>query len=139
MLATSDITTGTNTILLKLPFMSGITSETDHARALALIDELVENYDENIVLIEALSYVIDRYENECIEFAYFNQSQNDMDPVIATLKTLMDQYGLSISDFVGEIGNKSMVVKVLVGKSNLSCEQIKKLAKHFDINPGLFF
>lgn len=139
MLATSEITTAARTILLKLPLLSGIASKTDYTKALALMDELVESYDDNIVLIEALGNVIDRYENERIEFVYLNLRQVDIDPAIATLKTLMDQHGLSVSDFGAEIGKKSMVSQVLAGKRSLSCENIKKLTKRFSINPALFF
>ena len=89
--------------------MLGITSKTNYKNALALIDELVENYDDNIVMIEALCNVIDRYKNECEEFAYLNQHQIDIDPAIAMLKSLMDQHGLSMSDFGVEIGKKSMM------------------------------
>lgn len=139
MLATSDITTAARTILLKLPLLSGIASKTDYTNALALMGELVESYDDNIVLIEALGNVIDRYENERIEFAYLNLRQVDIDPAIATLETLMDQHGLSVSDFGAEIGKKSMVSQILAGKRSLTCEHIKKLAKRFSINPALFF
>jgi HTH-type transcriptional regulator/antitoxin HigA len=139
MIATSDITTAAQTLILKLPLLSGITSKSDYAHALALIDELIESYDNNIVLIEALSNVIDRYESECMEFAYLNRRQIDIDPAISTLQTIMDQHSLSMSDFEAEIGKKSMVSQVLAGKRNLSYDHIAKLAKRFAINPALFF
>ena len=45
-------------------FISSIADEADYARALALMDELVEDYDAQRPLIGILSDAIERWENE---------------------------------------------------------------------------
>lgn len=44
---------------------------------------------------------------------------------IAVLRTLMDQYKLTISDFQDEIGSKSMASRVLNGQRQLTLNHIK--------------
>ena len=56
---------------------------------------------------------------------------------IAVIRTLMDQYGLTLSD-LPEIGSKSMVSRVLNGQRKLTLEHAKKLAARFGISPALF-
>ncbi len=57
---------------------------------------------------------------------------------IAVIRTLMDQYGLTLSD-LPEIGSKSMVSRVLSGEEEiLTLEHAKKLATRFGISPALF-
>jgi HTH-type transcriptional regulator/antitoxin HigA len=53
-------------------FISHIANEDDYAQALALMDELVEDYEVNRQLIEILARSIERWENESDEFAAFN-------------------------------------------------------------------
>ena len=53
-------------------FISSIADEADYARALALMDELVEDYDAQRPLIGILSDAIERWENESGAFAEFN-------------------------------------------------------------------
>ncbi|EIB8317073.1 type II toxin-antitoxin system antitoxin HigA, partial [Escherichia coli] len=55
----------------------------------------------------------------------------------AVIRTLMDQYGLTLSD-LPEIGSKSMVSRVSSGKRKLTLEHAKKLATRFGISPALF-
>lgn len=51
---------------------------------------------------------------------------------IAVIRTLMDQYGLTLSD-LPEIGSKSMVSRVLSGKRKLTLEHAKigNAIRHF--------
>jgi HTH-type transcriptional regulator/antitoxin HigA len=139
MLATAAITQAAGTLTTNLPYLAGIDSEGQYNDALALMDELIEQYDTNIVLIEALGNVISRYEEECEAFEYLNRRQADIDPGVATIKVLMDQHGLSISDFENEIGKKSLVSLILAGKRNLTRDHILRLSKRFSIKPALFF
>lgn len=45
------------------PFAKDINSKDDHANALSLMEHLIEDYDHNVILIEALSCSIKRYED----------------------------------------------------------------------------
>ncbi|MBE0469380.1 MAG: transcriptional regulator [Methyloprofundus sp.] len=139
MLAIAEITKLAGNIMSNVPFLAGISNATEHRQALELMDAMLEDYDANLVVIEALSNVIARYEDKSFRFDVFNSRQADIDPAVATLKVLMDQNGLNTTDFESEIGKKSMVSQVLAGKKNLTRGHITKLAKRFGVNPAVFF
>lgn len=115
---------------------NGIKTDSDYQQALAIIDELIENYDDNLVLIEALSGVIEIYESNDDSF---QARQSRINSATATLTVLMDQHRLAARDFESEIGSEQVVMHILEGKSELSSENILKLAKRFGIIPLLFF
>lgn len=139
MLAVTEVTKLSCNIMSNVPLLAGINNDTEHQQALELMEKLLEEYDANLVVIEALSNVIGRYEDESLLFVTFNNRQTGFDPAVATLKVLMDQNGLNTTDFEGEIGKKSMVSQVLAGKKNLTREHITKLSQRFNINPAVFF
>lgn len=139
MSSVAEVTQLAVTIADRLPLVTGIKSAAEHQQALDLMEELLEHYDENLVVIEALSNVISRYEDESVRFETFNLRQATADPAVATLKVLMDQHGLNMGDFENEIGKKSMVSQVLSGKKNLTREHIMKLAQRFNVSPAVFF
>ena len=103
------------------------------------MEELIEDYDTNLVAIEALSNSIARYEAEGVSFSEFNQRIDAEDPAVSTLKVLMDQHRLNTTDFKNEIGGKSMVSQVLSGGKRLTRDHIERLATRFGISPALFF
>ncbi|STF51892.1 putative DNA-binding protein [Escherichia coli] len=80
---------------------------------------------------------ITAWEESAPEFAEFNAMAQAMPGGKAVIRTLMDQYGLTLSD-LPEIGSKSMVSRVLSGKRKLTLEHAKKLATRFGISPALF-
>jgi HTH-type transcriptional regulator/antitoxin HigA len=122
----------------KLPFLHGIDSPEQHNMALELMEELIEDYDTNIFLIDALYAVIERYEDDAPEFEEFNADIESLNSGIAVLNVLMDQHNLKTDDFKNEIGGKSMVSMIMNGKRKLSLEHIYKLAERFSISPRLF-
>lgn len=124
---------------VRAPILREISSDKDHERTLALMEELIEDYETNFVAIEALSNAIARYEADVLFFAVFNQRGLGGDLVVATLKVLMDQHNLNTTDFKNEIGGKSMVSQVLNGGKQLTRNRIEHLAKRFGISPALFF
>lgn len=139
MLAISEVTKLAGNIMSNVPLLAGISNPAEHQQALELMEELLQDYDVNLVVIEALSNVIARYEDESIQFETFNNRQEALDPAVATLKVLMDQNGLNTTDFEAEIGKKSMVSQVLAGKKNMTRDHITKLAQRFGVNPAVFF
>ena len=50
-------------------FVSHINDEHEYELALALMDELVDEYDKYLPLIEVLSLSIEKWENEADEFS----------------------------------------------------------------------
>jgi len=139
MFAITEATKLAHHINQQLPILSEIGSEVEHEQALELMEQLLEDYDNNLLLIEALSSSISRYEDNAPEFVEFNNQQAHMDPAVTTLKVLMEQYKLNTTDFENEIGKKSMVSQVLNGKKDLTKKHITKLSKRFGISPALFF
>ncbi len=120
-------------------FVSRITSEAEYEQALALMDELVEDYDNQLPLIEMLSVAIERWEEESESFAAFNRRIEQLDNGVSVLQTLIDQYELTLSDFEDEIGKKSLVSMILSGKRNLTVDHIQALSKRFGLSPAIFF
>ena len=139
MLAVAEVTELVSELNVRAPILREISNDEDHEQALALMEELIEDYDTNLVAIEALSNAIARYEADALSFAEFNQRGLGSDHAVATLKVLMDQHSLNTTDFKNEIGGKSMVSQVLNGGKRLTRDHIERLAKRFGISPALFF
>ncbi|SAF35157.1 putative DNA-binding protein [Enterobacter kobei] len=72
-----------------------------------------------------LTAKIDKYENESAEFAEFNARFASISSGVALLRTLMDQYQLTLSDFENEIGKKSLVSRILNGQRTLTLDHMR--------------
>ncbi|MDF1761559.1 MAG: transcriptional regulator [Coxiellaceae bacterium] len=118
-------------------FISRIRTKNDYQQALSLMDDLIEDYDNNKLLIEVLSVSIERWENKANEFQAFNKQLKSLNSGVAVLKVLMEQHGLGVSD-LPEIGSKSLVSKILNNKRQLTLAHIQALSKRFNIDPRLF-
>lgn len=126
--------------LAQVPFIIQIYCQEDYDRAMALMDELVDDYDANKQLIELLSTSIERWEEQAEEFADFNAAVASTEPGIAVLKTLMSQYNLGVAD-LPELGSKANVSKLLnaADGKKLTRQHIEALSKRFALSPALFF
>ena len=120
-------------------FISVIKHEADYKNALALMEELLEDYDEHRTLIGILANAIEEWENVAPEFAEFNQRVAQLDDGVAVLRTLIDQYQLKAEDLKNEIGSKSLVSMILNGSRNMTREHIQALSLRFNMNPAIFF
>lgn len=119
-------------------FIAHIADEADYAQALALMDDLTEDYEANRPLIAILAHSIEIWEDESDEFAEFNARIAKLGGV-DVLRLLMEQHGLGIAD-LPEIGSKSLVSKILNGRSrNLTRDHIAALSKRFSVSPAIFF
>ena len=120
-------------------FVVEITNGEQYDEALALMDELIDDYDNQLVLIELLSKSIDRWESSSSTFTAFNKRIDQIDPAVSALRLLMDQHGLGVAD-LPEIGSKSLVSKILNERDRqLTRQHIEALSQRFDISPALFF
>jgi len=120
-------------------FVVEITNDDEYEQALALMDEVIEDYDNHPVLIELLSISIERWENDSPAFAEFNRRTSKGDPAVSLLRTLMDQHELGVAD-LPEIGSKSLVSKILNERDRqLTRAHIDALSRRFNISPALFF
>ncbi|WP_419810909.1 helix-turn-helix domain-containing protein [Bacterioplanoides sp.] len=120
-------------------FVSKIQNDEEYQQALALMDELIEEYDNYVPLIEVLAASIEKWEDEAEEFAEFNQRINALDDGVAVLRTLMDQYQLKADDLKNEIGSKSLVSMILNGSRKLTRDHIQALSERFHVSPAVFF
>jgi HTH-type transcriptional regulator/antitoxin HigA len=120
-------------------FISEIRNEADYENALALMDELIEDYDENRILIGVLANSIEVWENTAPEFEAFNRRIAQLDDGVAVLRTLIDQYQLKADDLKNEIGSRSLVSMILNGSRKLTREHIQALSLRFGLNPAVFF
>ncbi len=128
-----------NTLFSHAEFLVHIKNGEEYERALALMDELIEEYNVYKSLIDILSNSIEEWENSAKEYSEFNRAIKEMDSGVAVLRTLMQQYGLKANDFKSEIGGKSMVSMVLNGSRMLSRSHIQALSSRFHISPAIFF
>ncbi|MBN0989842.1 helix-turn-helix domain-containing protein [Amphritea pacifica] len=124
------------------PFIN-IGSDEQYETALETLEQVIETATDTPddlmnPLIDMLSNAIERYEAEDEELAAFIEEAEAIPNDIALLRTLMSQHHLTGSH-LPEIGDKTMVSKVLNGKRVLSRQAIEKLSARFGIRPGMFF
>ena len=126
--------------LAQVPFVAHIETQNDYERALELMDQLVDDYDANRLLIEVLAVSIERWEDQAAEFSDFNAAVAETDRGIAVLKTLMAQHGLGVAD-LPELGSKGNVSKILNGAEGkkLTRKHMEALGKRFGVSLVLFF
>jgi HTH-type transcriptional regulator/antitoxin HigA len=119
-------------------FLAHIHNQDEYEQALETLDALMDDYDNNIPLIEILSASIERWEESAEEFSEFNKRINSLEVDHVVLKTLMEQYHLGVADFP-EIGSKSLISKIINNKRSLTKEHIAALSHRFKLSPSLFF
>ena len=119
-----------------------LSNEEDYNAALVALEEILEAAEDTAKdplnpLIEILSQAIDAYEGQDEELVAF-LDEADTTPVdVALLRTLMRQHELTGSD-LPEIGDKTMVSKVLNGKRILQRHAMELLGERFGIRPAMF-
>lgn len=127
----------TKQLVAAVPFLGSSVSEKDYRDALALVNYLIDNDDEN-PLIDFLTVKIAAYEDNSEHFAAFNKAVEEMPVGVALLRTLIDQHKLSYSDLKQEIGSKSLVSQILSGQRSLTISHIKALSARFGVKPQWF-
>lgn len=119
-----------------------ICNEADYDGALQTLEELLEEAGDSIndqlnPLIEMLSQSIAAYDAQDDELNSFLKEAESMPTDIALLRVLMQQHGLTGGD-LPEIGDKTMVSKVLNQKRTLQRDAMVKLGERFSIRPAIF-
>lgn len=120
-------------------YMHQIDSPEDYQQALKLIDELTDGQELSSTesnLLEMLCDTVERYESKSRQFAAFNKRIEGLSEV-DLLKALMQQNKLTGAD-LPEIGDKSVVSRILNGQRRLTIEMVAKLAARFNVDPGTF-
>jgi HTH-type transcriptional regulator/antitoxin HigA len=120
-----------------------ITSESDYNGALETLEQVMESASDTLddplnPLIDMITQAIEKYERQDNELVDFINEAASSPTDLALLRTLMSQHKLTGSD-LPEIGDKTMVSKVLNGKRELSRHAIEKLCKRFTLQPAMFF
>ena len=124
------------------PFLN-ISNEEDYQDALSVLEEVLESSSDTVndplnPLIDLLSNAIEIYETQDVSLQNFIIEAENIPVDLALLKILMREHHLTGSD-LPEIGDKTMVSKILNGKRVLSRVAIEKLSKRFDLRPSMFF
>lgn len=134
----AEIKEQANALFKSARYLHEISTDAEYRDALAFIEELMdEDNDENDGLIDLLSSTIERWENEAPEFDDFNRKVAGLDET-DVLRLLMEQHDLGVAD-LPEIGQKSLVSRILNGERNLTKAHIQALSDRFGISPALFF
>lgn len=119
-----------------------IETELDYQGALEALETILESASDTLddplnPLIELLSNAIEKYEAQDQELMAFVAESEGMPADIALLKILMQNHNLKGGD-LPEVGDKTMVSKVLNGKRPLTRSAIERLAGRFGIRPAMF-
>ena len=101
-----------------------IKTAKDYAQTLETIEDLFSQANDKIGdplhdLIDLISRAIEKYELSQDNIIVFEKKANDLNQEISTLKVLMQQHNLTLSDLKDEIGSKSLVSMILHGKGAL--------------------
>ena len=120
-----------------------IRNEAGYSEALELVEELADEAEETgdtalAALVGLLGKSIAVYESHDAGLVPPRELALDDPPDVALLKLLMDQHGLGIAD-LPEIGDKSLVSRILSGSRNLTKQHIITLSRRFGVEPGMFF
>ncbi|OHY72845.1 type II toxin-antitoxin system HigA family antitoxin [Marinobacter sp. AC-23] len=124
------------------PLMN-IDTEEQYNAALETLECVLESASDTLddplnPLIDMLSQAIERYESRSEPLMAFADEAESIPVDIALLRTLMKQHHLTGSD-LPEVGDKTMVSKVLSGKRTLSRNAIESLSERFNLRPAMFF
>lgn len=133
----SEAIQAANSLALIVPLLGGSTTRKDYDEAMQLVEYLLEKEPDS-PLIDMLSSKIEAYENSAPEFSAFNERISGIDTGVAVLRTLMDQHGLKQVDLENEIGQRSLVSRVLKGERSLTIEAIRKLSARFKVPVSAF-
>lgn len=116
-----------------------IEDELHYQQALTAIEELMANdSDATEGLITLLSRAIEDYESRNEDIVNFHTAAFSGPQDVAMLRLLMSQNNLSGTD-LPEIGDKTLISKILSGKRNLTKQHIESLCERFHVTPDMFF
>lgn len=125
---------------LRGEYVNGIGGPEDYERAALLLDELTDGHQlnsyEERILIE-LEDAIQAYESQSEQFRAFNTAIKARTNPVQLLRDLMETLKLTGSD-LPEIGDKTVVSKVLNGERQISHKMAFALADRFSMNPKAF-
>lgn len=137
MMIATEALKATQALIAAVPLLGDSPSEQDYNNALELVEALlIENPASP--LLDIVCARITEYESQQTDIQALRAEMDAIPAGLAVLRTLMDQYNLTISDFADEIGSKSMVSRVLKGERQLNVNHIKKLSDRFNISPAAF-
>lgn len=120
-----------------------IKDEAHYEDAMVLIETLLEQAQDDPNdplngLIELLSHAIGTYEDKLEPLVEFEARAQSIPADVAMFRLLIEQHHLGTADFP-EIGDKSLISRIVRGERNLTKQHIEKLAARFHISPALFF
>lgn len=120
-----------------------VDNEAKYQEVLGYIDalmQLAEDEPNDVVnsIISSLAHAVEEYETRQPGIQQFLESAMEDSAGVATLRLLIAQHGLKLADFP-EIGDKSLVSKILSGERQLTSRHIQLLSSRFKISPALFF
>ena len=109
----------------------------EYDAAAEVLDRLVTKDEHDLTAgerdyLDTLTLLVERYDDE-----HYGTDAGPRRPA-ETLKYLMEQCGMGVSDLGRVLGSQPAASMVLHGRRELSKSQIRKLAEHFKVEPGLF-
>nr|QTX14451.1 hypothetical protein [Klebsiella pneumoniae] len=134
----SDANKAVNDPASIVPLLGGSSSRKDYEEARKLVEYLLE-HDPDSPLVDMLAARIDAREDNAVEFEEFNTRIEAGKNGVSLLRVLMQQRGFFHSPiFENEIGNKSLVSRILSGERSLTLDHMRALANRFQIPVSMF-
>ncbi|AGN86689.1 helix-turn-helix domain-containing protein [Enterobacter sp. R4-368] len=124
-------------LVKQVPFLGNNPGKEEYEQALEMVERLLMHAPDSS-LAALLTAKIEHYENNDPELAAFNARIAALPRGVAALRVLMDQHGLNQSSFRDEIGQRSLVSRILNGERNLTVDHIRALAKRFNVSTDVF-
>src|SRR5687767_12339624 len=108
--------------------------DKDYGAAAAMLDRLVGRPDLTSGqkdYLAALTTFVEAYDRE-------HHPLDDAPPPLETLKALMEHAGMNTTALGQVLGSKGVASEILNGRRAMSKSHMLKLARRFNVDPGLF-
>lgn len=109
-------------------------TQEEYARAVAMLDELIDEVGEAedhplASLMETLGRLVEGYEDDHLP--------EPLGHPLSTLRILMEEQGVTADD-LREIGDRTTIDAILAGRQDLTALQIRLLGQRFHVSPAVF-
>jgi antitoxin component HigA of HigAB toxin-antitoxin module len=123
---------------VKIKSIDTFISKDEHETAIEVMGDLLKDFEINDDIIDILWINIKQYESINNDVLKLNTKEFELNINPAMLKIIIDQNGLSYSDFIEEIGDEIEVELACSGQKVLTEMQLGKLFNRFGLGEKSF-
>ena len=119
------------------PYLN-IRDDAHYEEVLGMIEHLITAGTTGGRIVDILSDAVKEYEAQDDDLVAFDIEAHKDPAEIVALRFIMDQHQLGVAD-LPELGDKSLISRILNGKRNLTKSHIDQLITRFEVDPAIFF